>query len=102
MPALCGGGIQAALLGRDRLGDRPAAKKARAVIEDRRLPWSDAILGLGETHPFAVACARHRRRERPYLHADFALVFGNPVPAADAQGFDGERTAGSDHDPPLL
>src|SRR2546428_5119879 len=55
MPALCGRGIRAALLGRNGLGDPPAAEQTRTFIGDRRLAGGDAIFGLGEANPIAVA-----------------------------------------------
>src|SRR5436305_10798393 len=102
MPALRGGGIHHAPLGRLRSGDPPAPEQPSALVQHRRLSWCDAILGLVEAHPLAVSRCAHGRRERAYLDADLALGLAKPVPVGDAHCFNRERTPWADHDPRLL
>src|SRR3954453_17420376 len=102
MPALCGDGIQAALLGRHRLRNPSAAEQAGAVIGDRRLPRRNAIFGLREPRPVASARPRPRGRERAHLDADVALVLADPVPVGDAHRLDRERAARTNDDALLL
>src|SRR5439155_16221297 len=102
MPALCGGGIHVALLGRNCFGDPAPAEQARTVIDDRRLTGGDPIFLTFEPEPFAVARGGNRGGERAHLDADLALLLADPVPIRDAHCLNGKRSPRPDDDPPLL
>src|SRR5207248_4892773 len=69
--------------------------------DDSRLTRRDAIFGVSEADPLAIALRRDRGGEGAYLDADGALVLPNPVPIGDPHRLDRQRAAWADHDPPL-
>src|SRR4051794_23971587 len=102
MPALGGGDIHQALVGRDRFGDPAAAEQPGALIGDCRLSWRNAKFGTGEADPIAIQSRRNRRCERANLDADFTVLLAEPVPAADPHRLNRQRAPRPDDDAPLL